>query len=236
MARYICTICQYVYDEDVGIPEKGISPGTKWNDLPDNWVCPVCGSPKMEFRLLDDGPSNVSGRGKTSDTKGAGLTGSVKVPAGHGDDVLRELSFAEAAILCSNLSKGCERQYLMEESVAFREISEYYLRKAGVIECTFDDLMELIDRNLSTNGEALDVAIGSGDRGSYRATLWNDNVSRVLSSLLSRFSKEGDGFLMNTNVYVCDICGFIYVGDEPPEICPICKVPNAKLLEVRRSQ
>ena len=53
---------------------------------------------------------------------------------------------------------------------------------------------------------------------------------------MSRFSKEGDGFLMNTNVYVCDICGFIYVGDEPPAICPICKVPNVKFLEVRGSQ
>jgi rubrerythrin len=40
--------------------------------------------------------------------------------------------------------------------------------------------------------------------------------------------------LENTNVYVCEICGFIYVGDTPPEICPVCKVPSLKLRRVEK--
>ena len=49
MAKYVCTVCVYVYDEAEGIPEDGIAPGTKWEDLPDDWVCPLCGVGKSEF-------------------------------------------------------------------------------------------------------------------------------------------------------------------------------------------
>ena len=49
MAKYVCTVCGYVYDEAEGIPEDGIAPGTKWEDLSDDWVCPLCGVGKSEF-------------------------------------------------------------------------------------------------------------------------------------------------------------------------------------------
>ena len=49
MKKYVCTVCGYVYDEDAGIPESGIAPGTKWEDLPDDWACPLCGATKGEF-------------------------------------------------------------------------------------------------------------------------------------------------------------------------------------------
>jgi len=49
MERYVCSICQYVYDPAEGDPENGIAPGTPFEDLPDDWVCPLCGAPKSEF-------------------------------------------------------------------------------------------------------------------------------------------------------------------------------------------
>ena len=42
MAKYVCDVCGYVYDEELGDPDNGIAPGTKWEDLPDAFVCPVC--------------------------------------------------------------------------------------------------------------------------------------------------------------------------------------------------
>ena len=48
--RYSCKICGYVYKESVGDPGIGIAPGTKWEDLPDDWTCPVCGAGKEEFK------------------------------------------------------------------------------------------------------------------------------------------------------------------------------------------
>ena len=49
MGKYVCSICGYIYDEATGIPEAGIAPGTKWEDLPDDWVCPICGLGKDAF-------------------------------------------------------------------------------------------------------------------------------------------------------------------------------------------
>jgi flavin reductase (DIM6/NTAB) family NADH-FMN oxidoreductase RutF len=47
--NYYCTACGYVYDPAVGDPEHGIPPGTRFEDLPENWVCPVCGAKKTDF-------------------------------------------------------------------------------------------------------------------------------------------------------------------------------------------
>jgi flavin reductase (DIM6/NTAB) family NADH-FMN oxidoreductase RutF/rubredoxin len=49
MDKYVCTTCGYVYDPENGDPENGIAPGTAFEDLPDDWVCPVCGAAKEEF-------------------------------------------------------------------------------------------------------------------------------------------------------------------------------------------
>ncbi|MBR6807075.1 MAG: rubredoxin [Clostridia bacterium] len=47
--KYVCIICGYEYDEDLGDPENGIDPDTMWDDLPDDFECPVCGVSKDEF-------------------------------------------------------------------------------------------------------------------------------------------------------------------------------------------
>ncbi|MFO7967421.1 MAG: rubredoxin [Archaeoglobaceae archaeon] len=53
MNRYECTVCGYVYDEEEGDPDSDVPPGTKFGDLPEDWICPVCGAPKEDFELLD---------------------------------------------------------------------------------------------------------------------------------------------------------------------------------------
>ncbi len=49
MQKYICTICGYVYDPEEGDPDSGIEPGKAFEDIPEDWVCPVCGAGKEEF-------------------------------------------------------------------------------------------------------------------------------------------------------------------------------------------
>lgn len=49
MTRYTCSVCGYVYDPQKGDPDGGIKPGTKFEDLPEDWVCPVCGADKTNF-------------------------------------------------------------------------------------------------------------------------------------------------------------------------------------------
>jgi rubredoxin len=49
MIKYRCTVCGYIYDPKAGDPDSGVKPGTAFADLPDDWVCPVCGVGKDQF-------------------------------------------------------------------------------------------------------------------------------------------------------------------------------------------
>lgn len=49
MEKYVCMLCGYVYDPSVGDPDNGISPGTSFDDLPEDWTCPLCGAMKDQF-------------------------------------------------------------------------------------------------------------------------------------------------------------------------------------------
>ena len=51
MKKYVCTICGFVYDEEKGLPDEGIAPGTKWEDVPDDFVCPECRVVKDMFEV-----------------------------------------------------------------------------------------------------------------------------------------------------------------------------------------
>lgn len=53
MKRYVCSICGYIYYPEQGDPERGISPGTAFEDLPEDWVCPICGASKGQFSAED---------------------------------------------------------------------------------------------------------------------------------------------------------------------------------------
>jgi rubredoxin/flavin reductase (DIM6/NTAB) family NADH-FMN oxidoreductase RutF len=54
MAKYECTVCGYIYDPELGDPDGGIKPGTPFEKLPDDWVCPVCGAAKSEFEKIEE--------------------------------------------------------------------------------------------------------------------------------------------------------------------------------------
>jgi rubredoxin len=52
--KYHCMECEHIYDEEKGDPDSGIAPGTRWEDVPDNWDCPICGAPKSFFKLMGE--------------------------------------------------------------------------------------------------------------------------------------------------------------------------------------
>lgn len=220
MKKYVCTVCGYVYDEDAGIQESGIAPGTKWEDLPDDWACPLCGATKGEFNE------------QTTAAKPSAKN--ISVQETYEED-MRELSFGELSALCSNLSKGCEKQYRLEEAGLFAQLSEYYNIKSEQTDSNqFELLSALIQKDLESYANAKSITAVQADLGVLRALVWGEKVTRILSSLLSRYEKQQDILLENTNVYVCEICGFIYIGDEPPEICPVCKVPSMKIRKIEK--
>lgn len=54
MKKYICVACGYIYDPEVGEPDNGIDPGTSFEDLPDDYLCPLCGVGKDQFEVVED--------------------------------------------------------------------------------------------------------------------------------------------------------------------------------------
>ncbi len=51
--KYLCLLCGFIYDEEQGSPDDGIAPGTRWEDVPDDWLCPDCGAMKDDFEMVD---------------------------------------------------------------------------------------------------------------------------------------------------------------------------------------
>ena len=49
MQKYVCDVCGYIYDPEEGDPDNGVDPGTSFADLPEDWVCPMCGAGKEDF-------------------------------------------------------------------------------------------------------------------------------------------------------------------------------------------
>lgn len=205
MKQYVCSICGYVYDEAAGGP---------WEALPDGWKCPLCGADKSAFREKAE-PIKVE---STPDKP----------------QVEKELSAMEMSIICSNLARGCEKQYLPRQAEDFRKLAEFFRSKAEPVrEASTQKLLELIEHDLSVGypyGNA--VSSDKPDRGALRCQVWSEKVTRMLQSLLRRYESEGDKILENTGVWVCTVCGFVYVGDAAPELCPVCKVPSWKFEKV----
>ncbi len=214
--KYVCSVCGYTYDEAAGIPQAGIAPGTRWENLPDTWVCPLCGAPKAEFRPLTAAPAAAPKPVAAASVR---------------DEDYRELNALEKSALCSNLARGCEKQYRSREAALFRELADWFKAAAPAAEGSYEALLGLVEADLDSGiPEANAAASAAKDRGALRALVWDEKVTRILRSLLVRYR---DGALPEgAGVFVCTICGFVFVGDAPPELCPVCKVPGWKFEKV----
>ena len=51
--KWQCVLCAFFYDEAVGMPEEGVAPGTRWEDVPETWTCPDCAAGKSDFEMVE---------------------------------------------------------------------------------------------------------------------------------------------------------------------------------------
>ena len=210
--KYVCQVCGYVYDDD---KEK-----TPFDQLPDTWKCPLCGAPKSAFKAQEEEKS--AEKSKTLKPANEELnTGDIK------------LSVGQLAALCSNLARGCEKQYMEEEAGLYRELADYL---SAVTPPLNDASVEMIEASLAEDIEdyptVRQTVDADGDRGAARALTRGEKVSRMLSSLVERYLKEGESMLEGQDIWLCTACGFVYVGEKAPELCPVCKVPSWKFEKI----
>lgn len=205
MSKFKCQICGYVHDEI----ENG-----DFASLDESYICPICGAPKNLFE----------------EEKEAAEENSVNDVQEKLVDDLTELNNLEISAICSNLARGCEKQYLLSEAESFRKIANYFNKEKIDAKINKTNLMELINDDLSKNLIAAnEEAVKHNDRGAQRALTWSTKVTNILKILLEKYY---DDDLENTKVYVCTICGFIFVGNTAPDLCPVCKVQKNKFVEV----
>lgn len=209
--KSVCKICGYVYDD-----EKQRIP---FAELPDNWTCPLCGAPKSEFKLQEEAGQMVKPK-----------------PPVQFDESLEQFSAGELSALCSNLARGCEKQYKQKESELFQQMADYFAGITPNVEkADMEAITELLRKDLDDGYEGIRSTAGEKkDRGALRVCVWGEKVSLILNGLLQRYQKEGEAFLANTEIWVCTTCGFVFVGENPPELCPVCKVPAWKFEKVER--
>ena len=205
--KYICSVCGYVFSEE--------EEGKTFSELPDSWVCPWCKAPKSAFA-----PEQAKPVKEAVATAGSPVV----------DPELLELSVSELSTLFSNLARGCEKQFKEEEAALFSEIAQYFDQVAPEPEsCDLQELANKILGNLDQDYPNLEAeASACKDRGTLRAYVWGNKVTRMQQALVSQYLEKGEAFLEHTNVWVCTVCGFIYIGDNPPALCPVCKVPDWK--------
>ena len=241
--RYICSICGYVYDE---ANEK-----TPFTDLPASWTCPLCGAVRALFSpeekpaqtAANETPNQPDGSrppgpdlSQTPDGDRKQIPDSDRKQLSDGDlrqlsdGDLRQLSDGVLAALCTNLARGCEKQYKEEEAALFRELGDYFTAAAAQREGGgLEELLALLEADLENGYPAVrGAAQECGDRGTLRVCTWGEKVTHILQSLAQRCQKEGPAFLAGTQIWVCSVCGFVFVGEAPPELCPVCKVPAWK--------
>lgn len=212
--KYVCSICGYVYDD----AEQKVP----FASLPDDWKCPLCGAAKSDFVAQEE-----DSLGRREDKRARG------VEAIKADDDMTRLSSGQLSALFSNLARGCEKQYKQGESALFTQLADYFNSLSPAVE---DATVESIEARLRSEADTY-ASLGATvkeekDRGAQRACVWGEKVTKMLLSLAGRYMKEGEKFLEGTEVWVCTVCGFVYVGQNPPEICPVCKVPAWKFEKI----
>lgn len=208
--KYVCSICGYVYDES----QEDLT----FQQLPESWVCPICKADQSLFVKEE------------KETKTTDMNISTE-----GDIVY---SLGELAAICSNLQRGCEKQYKDEEALLLKTLSDVFTTHVeNEDNVSVDVLEQLLQEDLSQHYPALHgYAKQVADRGTQRICVWGEKVTAILHSLLMRYRQDQGAFLKNTSVWVCSVCGFVFVGDEAPELCPVCKVPAWKFEKIERRE
>ena len=216
--QYRCSICGYVYDD--------ARESVPFADLPEDWKCPWCGAPKSVFEAVGEAPPP-----KADTAPPVTPEAPPEVP----DASMTKLSAGQMAALCSNLARGCEKQYMPAQMSLFNELAGWFTRHMPRVEdATVEAVAAQLKQDIADYPLVRKTGEDQADRGAQRVCVWGEKVTRMLQSLVGRYQREGDALLADTEIWVCTVCGFVYIGKSAPELCPVCKVPSWKFNKMDR--
>jgi rubrerythrin len=153
----------------------------------------------------------------------------------------------------SNLAKACEKQFRTREAELLWKLSGYFdgavptvgeVLSSGRADragpsldarkpASFQGLAAALAADETEHFDSIKTeATAAKDRGALRMTVWGSKVNAIQQSVVERYAKQGDALLQDKSVFVCEACGFIFIGQEAPEICPVCKAPRSRFSKI----
>ncbi len=255
MRKYVCDVCKWEYKEAEGLPEQGIAPGTKWEDLPEDFVCPICGAGKGKFQKKEPpaAPAAVFDK-KVTRSFSYGLF-VLTARDGEKDNgcIINTAIQAASEPLCVAIAvnKANYTHDMILRTGAFNlsfltEESEFAVyQNFGFRSGRDAEKLEGIPFRRSANGiayltEACNAYLSGKvtktvDLGSHTLFLAEVTGGEVLSKAPSvtyayyfaHIKPKPEARKEKKTGWVCTICGYVYEGEDLPAdfICPICKHP-----------
>ena len=133
----------------------------------------------------------------------------------------------------SNLAKASEKQQKTAQTKLFSELAESFQLPDSEQIDTVETVKDQIAGDLKNHyPEIRKRAELVNDRGVLRALSWGQKVTTLQKSLIDRYLMKGDDFFVDNDLFVCEACGFIFLGKESPNLCPVCKAPEKRFSKV----
>lgn len=136
------------------------------------------------------------------------------------------------SVIFSNLQKAAGKQQKSEIEASFGRLSAAYDTAVSDIKDYEELKTRLTDELAGDYPELLAAAEEAGDRGVLRGHRWGQKVTTLQMSLIDRYISKGEQLLEGKNLYICEACGFIFLGTDVPAVCPVCKAPSSRFSKV----
>ena len=144
-----------------------------------------------------------------------------------------DISHNALPAIFSNLAKASEKQQQYVQGKIFSELSESILLQNPIQGESVETIKDQIHEDLKSQYPKIEKkAELVKDRGVQRALRWGKKVTTLQKSLIDRYLLKGDDFFMENDLYVCEACGFIFLGKASPDLCPVCKAPKKRFSKI----
>lgn len=189
MNTYECRICGWIYDESKGSPEEGLSPGTRWEDIPDDWCCPVCGAAKGDFDMVvielapaDAEPVTASSTTRPLVILGTGLAGYTLARE------FRKFDSSTPLFMVTRDSGGFYAKPSLSNALAnYKTPAQLQTRTAEQMAAELRAEIQVREEVVSITPSAREINLASGEKLSY------DRLVLAWGADPIHLSYEGDG-------------------------------------------
>jgi rubrerythrin len=148
------------------------------------------------------------------------------------------------SLIFSNFEQVARKQRRLNQERIFSALSrslEIQAQRMGAehdgaasIDRFLDDFQGVLEEDINKNYEECAVTAEQlGVRGSQRAIIWGKKVTTIQNSLIKKYKTTPNFLPEGQKIHMCEACGFVMIGEVPPQICPVCKAPAGRFVSIK---